>query len=108
MVDKDGHEQFSSIQLFKNGLALPTLIKELSPNPISRPGQLMVYFNSDKTDLMNVKVFDPSGKMVLTAEMEAVQGLNSGHIHVCNFGAGVYTLVFSMNGLKETKRVVIN
>ena len=108
IVDKNGNEQLSPIKLFTNPNSTTKLIEQLSPNPISRPGQLMVYFNSQKEDMLNVNVFDATGKQVLTTNMEAVQGLNSGHIHVCNFAAGIYTLVFTMNGLKETRQVVVN
>jgi len=108
IVDKNGNEQLSPIKLFNNTNAAIKLIEQLSPNPISRPGMLMVYFNSQKKDLLDVKVFDANGKQVFTTSMQAVQGLNSGHIHVCNFAAGLYTLTFSMNGLKETKQVVVN
>ena len=108
MVDKDGKEKLSEIKMFRNTLTQPSLVNSLGPNPILRPGQLMVYFNSDKKDKMKVNVFDISGKMVFRTEMEAVSGLNSGHIHVCNFEEGIYTIQFSMNGLKETKKVQVN
>lgn len=108
VIDKDGREKLSEIKMFRNTLTQPVLINSLSPNPISRPGQLMVYFNSDKKDKMKVKIFDMSGKMVFQTEMEAVSGLNSGHIHVCDFDEGTYVLQFSMNGLKETKKVLVN
>jgi len=108
IVDKNGNEQLSPIKLFANNSSAIKLVEQLSPNPVSRPGMLMVYFNSQKKDQMSVQVFDATGKQVLATDMEAVQGLNSGHIHVCDFTAGIYTLVFSMNGLKETKQVVVN
>ena len=108
MIDKDGRQQLSDIKMFKNTLAAPKLIALLSPNPISRPGQLMVYFNAEKTGMMKVKVLNAEGRMVFDTDMEAVPGLNSGHVHVCNFKAGVYTLLFSMDGLKEMKKVVVN
>ena len=95
-------------KMFRNKLTQPVLVNSLSPNPVSRPAQLMVYFNSDKKDKMKVNVFDISGKMVFRTEMEAVSGLNSGHIHVCNFEEGIYTIQFSMNGLKETKKIQVN
>ena len=108
IVDKDGHRQLSEIKMFKNTLTPPKLINSVSPNPISRPGQLMVYFNAEKKNKLNVKVFDAAGKRVYAADMEAVPGVNSGHVHVCDFHPGIYRLQFSMDGLKETKTVVVN
>ena len=108
MIDNDGRQQLSDIKMFKNTLAKTKLVTLLSPNPISRPGQLMVYFNSEKKGMLKVKVFNTEGKMVYDTDMEAFLGLNSGHIHVCNFKAGVYTVFFSMDGLEEMKKVVVN
>lgn len=108
IVDKDGRSQLSEIKMFKNTLTPPKLINSVGPNPISRPGQLMVYFNAEKKNKLNVKVFDAAGKKVYGTNMEAVPGVNSGHVHVCDFRPGIYRLQFEMDGLKETKTVVVN
>ncbi|UAY51308.1 T9SS type A sorting domain-containing protein [Ferruginibacter albus] len=108
IVDKDGNQKLSNIEVFRNAAALPKLITQISPNPITKPGQLMVYFNSEKTGAMKVQVFDAEGRRVLSTNMSAMPGLNSGHIHVCDFSPGIYTINFSLDGLKESKRVVVN
>ncbi|MGG9972139.1 T9SS type A sorting domain-containing protein [Ferruginibacter sp. SUN002] len=108
IVDEEGGEKLSEIKMFKNTHATNKLITKVSPNPITRPGQLMVYFNADKAGSMNVKVLDAAGKLVYDTDMSALPGLNSGHVHVCDFNPGVYTLIFSMGDMKETKRVVVN
>ncbi len=106
-VDIDGSTQISETRIFKNPSALPKLITSLSPNPISKPGHLMLKFNSDKTGSMSVRVINMQGKTVIKTEMYAVTGVNNGHCHLGDLPAGTYTMLFSLNGLKETHKVVV-
>ncbi|HRI21566.1 MAG TPA: plastocyanin/azurin family copper-binding protein [Panacibacter sp.] len=107
IVDKDGRRQVSPIKLFKNNAAVIKLIAGLSPNPISSPGHLMLQFNADKAGSMTAKLYDANGKFIKQADMGAEIGLNNGHFHLGNLPAGVYTIVFTMDNLKETKTIVV-
>ncbi len=107
IVDKDGSEKLTAIKMFKNPASIAKLVTQIGPNPISKPGQLMVYFNSEKNNFLNVQVFDMSGKKVLDTRMQAFPGINNGHVHVCDFESGTYTFRFSMDGVLETKKVVV-
>jgi plastocyanin len=107
IIDKDGSERFTAIKMFKNPASITKLVTQIGPNPISKPGQLMVYFNSEKNNFLSVQVFDMSGKMVLDTKMQAFPGVNNGHVHVCDFESGTYTFRFSMDGVLETKKVVV-
>jgi plastocyanin len=107
IVDKDGKKSLSSIALFKNINGSPKLIVSLSPNPISRPGHLMLQFNSDKQNSMHVQLLDASGKMVKQADMSAVAGLNNGHFHIGDVPAGTYTIIFTMDAQKESYKIVV-
>lgn len=107
IADKDSRFTLSDIKLFRNYSAVPKLITSLSPNPISQPGHLMLQFNADKAGSMLVKLFDSNGKLVKQADMSAEVGLNNGHFHLGNIPAGVYTIVFTMDNLKETKSIVV-
>lgn len=107
MVDKDGQKQNSEIKLFKNGVAVKKIITKMSPNPVTQPGHLIIQFNADKSAKMDVKIFDVSGKLVKRLDMQAETGLNNGHIHMGDFKAGTYNLVFILDGVKETHKVVV-
>ena len=107
IVDKDGRKQATEIKMFKNLLAKAKLIAQLSPNPITSPGHLMLQFNADKAGTMLVQLFDASGKFIKQAEMEAVPGLNNGHFHLGNLPAGLYNIVFTLDGVKETHSVLM-
>lgn len=107
IVDKDGSERLTSIKMFKNPASIAKLVTQIGPNPISKPGQLMVYFNSEKNNFLSVQVFDMSGKKVLDTKMQAFPGINNGHIHVCDFESGTYTFRFNMDGVLETRKVVV-
>ncbi len=107
IVDRNGHETYSSIKQYKNLFAQNALIVQLGPNPIKRPGQLMLQFNAESNGIMPVNVFDTNGRLVLKTTLRAVPGLNNGHVHVCDFSPGVYTMQFAFEGKTETKRIVV-
>jgi plastocyanin len=107
IVDKDGQHAFSEIKSFKNENSVQKLIVSLSPNPINKPGHLMLQFNADKAGSMHVQLFDLSGKLVTQTDMSAVAGLNYGHFHMGDVASGTYTIVFTMDGLKESYKVVV-
>src|SRR5207249_12100326 len=107
IVDKDGKKSLSDIVLFHNLNGSPKLIVRLSPNPISRPGHLMLQFNSDKENSMRVQLFDASGKLIKQADMAAVAGLNNGHFHIGDVPPGTYTVIFTMGAQKETYKIVV-
>ncbi len=105
IVDKDGKTQLSPIKIYKNKVASSRLIVSLSPNPISKMGHLMLRFNADKPGSMIAKLVDMQGKLISKTELSAVQGLNNGHIHLGNVQAGIYTLLFSLDGINETYKI---
>ncbi len=107
-VDKDGKFSFSSVKLVRNDAAVKKLIFNMAPNPVSRDvGHLMFQFNSDRDGEMKAMVIDAVGKTVMKLDLSAEKGINSGHIHMGDLPAGIYTIVFSMDGLRETKRVAV-
>ena len=105
--DKDNQLTASDIKLFRNNTAVTKLIASMSPNPISSPGHLMLQFNADKAGTMLVQLYDATGKLVKQDEMGAVEGLNNGHFHLGNLPSGIYSIVFTMDTIKETKRIVV-
>ena len=106
-VDKDGKTSLSPIVQVRNTQAVKKLITSLSPNPVPKPGHLMLQFNADGTGKLLASVYNMDGKKVLSDEMNAITGLNNGHLHVGDLQPGIYNIVFSMGKLKETYRVVV-
>jgi plastocyanin len=107
IVDRDGQVTYSPIKTYKTGFASDKLITQLGPNPISRPGQLVLQFNAEKQGKVEVNVYDAGGRKALHTTLTAMPGLNNGHIHVCDFKPGVYTLQFAYEGLVESKQLVV-
>ena len=108
IIDKDGKETYSGIRQFKTNFGASKLVVQMGPNPIKRPGQLMLQFNAENAGIMPVNVFDNNGRLVLKTTLRAVPGLNNGHVHVCEFPPGMYTLQFSFEGKNETHKIVVN
>jgi plastocyanin len=107
IVDKDGKRVFSDTKLFKNKLSNLKLITSISPNPVTAMGHLMMTFNAEKEGKMNVKVISTEGKILINTMMQAYAGVNNGHLHLGDLPAGTYSIVFMLNGLKETHQVVV-
>jgi plastocyanin len=107
IIDKDGKKTFSNIQMFTSTNGKLKLIVSLSPNPISKPGHLMLQFNAEKENKMHVQLYNYSGKLIKEDDMAAVAGLNNGHFHIGDVAAGVYTIIFTMDGKKESYKVVV-
>lgn len=107
-IDIDKRQSFSPIRTFRNSsIRRDNLIVSLSPNPITRPGQVQLKFNADKAGEMDISAFNSAGQMVLRSKMAAFYGLNSGHLHICDLDPGIYNILFSLGGKKETKKVVV-
>lgn len=107
-VDKDGSYHFSEVKLVRNDAAVKKLITSMAPNPVTKDvGHLMFQFNADKDGDMKAIVIDAVGKTVMRLNLSAEKGINNGHIHMGDLPPGIYNIIFSMDGLKETKRVVV-
>jgi plastocyanin len=107
-VDKDGKFSLSSVKLIRNDAATKKLITNMAPNPVSKDvGHCMFQFNADRDGEMKAIVMDANGKTLMKLDMTAEKGINSGHIHMADLPTGIYTIIFSMDGLRETKRVVV-
>lgn len=107
-VEKNGDYSFSAIKLIRNEKARKKLITSIGPNPISKSeGHCMFQFNADIAGEMNATVVDANGRALEKLSLSAEKGINNGHIHMGIFPPGIYQIIFSMDGLKEIKRVVV-
>jgi len=107
MIDVNGNRQLSPIQMFANSrAAIQKLITSLSPNPVSKPGHLMLQFNADKDGTMLAKLYNQTGLLIKEEKMSAVKGLNNGHFHMGDLAPGTYYIVFTLGNVME-KHVII-
>ncbi len=107
-VDNDGRYKLSPVKLIRNEGAVKKLITNIAPNPVSRDvGHCMFQFNADRDGNMKAIVVDANGKTVMKFDFSANKGINNGHIHMADLPTGIYTIMFSTDGLKETKRVMV-
>jgi len=107
-VDRDNKRSLSPIKMIRNAQAIPTLVTQINPNPVDKAvGHMMFQFNSDIDGTLKAMVVDASGKTILKQDLSAKIGLNNGHIHMGDFPVGVYNVIFILDGMKETHKVVV-
>ncbi|MEP6846512.1 MAG: plastocyanin/azurin family copper-binding protein [Panacibacter sp.] len=106
MVDIKGNEQLTDIQINTRNITLDKLVTSLSPNPISKPGHLMMQFNSDIEGIMRIQLYAQNGKLVKEQSMSASKGVNNGHFHMGELPSGSYYIVCTL-GTRTEKYTVI-
>ncbi len=106
-MDQDGKIQSSPIQLTVNSRALAPIIISLTPNPVSKPGHLMLKFNAGEEGVMEAILLDMQGRSLLSASLEAIKGVNSGHIHLGDIPPGTYVMMFILKGVREVHRIIV-
>jgi plastocyanin len=107
ITDLDGSKTYSRILSLKNVYDNGKLVTQIGPSPLTRPQQLMLQFNAEKAGWMNADVYDLKGKRVMEVKLQALPGLNNGHIHLCDLDEGKYLIRFSYENKVETKQVVV-
>lgn len=108
MTDIKGNHQLSPIQMYVNNhVSTPKLVTSISPNPISKPGHLMLQFNADKEGTMLVKLYSQTGNFVKQAEMSATKGLNNAHFHMGDLTPGAYYIVCTLGNITEKHTIVM-
>lgn len=107
-VNRDGTYSLSPVKLIRNDGAVKKLITQMGANPVSKAiGHLMFQFNADRNSSMKALVLDAGGKALMKLDLSANKGINNGHIHMADLPTGIYTILFSLDGLKETKKVML-
>ncbi len=107
-INKDGSFSLSPVKLVRNENALKKIITQIATNPVSKAtGHLMFQFNADKNGSMKAWVVNESGTVVMKLDLSASKGINNGHIHMAELPTGMYTVVFSLEGLKESHKVLL-
>jgi len=108
MVDTKGNHELSEIQMFtQKNIKTTKLITSLSPNPISKPGHLMMQFNADNDGKMLVQLYNQAGAFIAQTEMAATKGLNNGHFHLGDLAPGTYYIVCTLGTSKEKHAIIV-
>jgi plastocyanin len=107
MIDTKGNRDLTDIRMFTQKSATDKLITSLSPNPISRPGHLMLQFNANKEGTLLVQLYNQSGAFVKQTEMSAYKGLNNGHFHLGDLTPGTYYIVCTLGDVKERHAIIV-
>jgi hypothetical protein len=104
-IDLDGKENFSKTVSVKIKNANQPII--ISPNPFT--DFININFQSDKRKPLSIKLFNISGKEILTKEMDVDKGNNYFKIdHLSNLPSGNYLLQLFSEGQKMIQKIIKN
>jgi len=106
-VDKDGRKQFSDIRNFKNNAAAIKLITALHPNPASNPVTINFQCNANKAGNMLLQLYDAGGNIIRQKAIDVSAGLNNTFFQAGNLAAGMYIIKFELEGIKETRTILV-
>lgn len=107
IMDLNGSKTYSNTVTLKNTYESKKLITKLGPTPITKHEQLMIQFNADNSGWMDVDVYNMDGKKVMDTKMQAMPGLNNGHLHLCDLATGTYQIKFSFENKTEVEKVIV-
>lgn len=105
MIDNDGKYKISEIVTVK---ITNSKAKELTicPNPASTNAQLK--FNTDKTGVASITVYDASGKIVLQQQAIVLSGNNSVAINnIISLADGMYTIKIIINNKSFSSKLIV-
>jgi plastocyanin len=106
-TDKDKKIQYSGVLLYRNPAATAGFIQKVYPNPAMPGGHVMIQFESDKTDKLDMGVFDASGKHLSNIPLQAVEGVNRAHVSMPVLNKGNYYLRFNGNGKSASYPLIV-
>jgi poly(3-hydroxybutyrate) depolymerase len=104
IADRDGSFSFSNIVMLKTPVK-DLVITGLYPNPVN--DWLHVQLQSDKSQAVNLGLFDITGKLLQQKTLQLVAGINNYSIPVSNIARGMYILQFKNGQQGNTVSVKI-
>ncbi|MEM9548013.1 MAG: T9SS type A sorting domain-containing protein [Bacteroidota bacterium] len=88
----------------KNTLEEHIIITQMFPNPTSE--EIQVQFVSKNEGLYNLQVLNVKGELVSEISNEAIIGLNTINVDVCDLVSNTYVIQVQLNGFSSAKRFV--
>ncbi|HEY6979080.1 MAG TPA: plastocyanin/azurin family copper-binding protein [Chitinophagaceae bacterium] len=107
LIDTKGNHELTEIKMGTQNTALPKLIANISPNPVSNPAHIMLQFNADKEGSLLVQLYNQNGGFIAQTQMAAYKGLNNGHFHLGDLTPGIYYIVCTLDGAKEKHTIIV-
>ncbi len=102
IVDKDGSVYYSKIVTVSNNTT-----GTIKVYPTIVTGQVNVEFTSKSNEIVSIKVFDVSGKIVDVKYLDVVAGKNNFHYDCSRLNAGNYFMSFIINNqLLKTENLI--
>jgi len=105
LKNKNGRDQYSKVIVLYNNNSNSFKLK-LSPNPANKWFQMnLVSTSKGKAE---INLFDNSGRLCYKKSIQVSKGNNSFQItEISNLLPGTYTLLFQMNNVRESKKIIL-
>lgn len=100
-IDKDGQFVYSEIRKIKQGKA-GTI--NIFPNPVKDKTMLTV--DMEKDALINIKIFDASGKILLNSNVNGRRGFNSHNIEMGGYASGKYNVIINAGNISKDVSII--
>jgi hypothetical protein len=101
-VDMDGNVMYSAVEVIKP----QQLIASMTAYPNPTVGNMKVIIPTSIQGTYYLKIYDESGKLVLSKAMQAQQGVTEANLNVAHFAAGTYQLVCQDDQSRFVTRIV--
>ncbi len=105
MIDANGRSTYSQIVFIQSSDLKKQLIQNLYPNPSREVINTQVL--AERNDKAVVIVSDISGRIVLNRNYSLAAGLNNCSINVSQLNSGSYILKIIVDGVTETRNIII-
>lgn len=82
-----------------------TIVWSVYPNPAN--DMMTINFESADNSAFTVRLFDATGRMVLSEMLAAQAGVNTAQFEIGKLASGVYSLVIQSNDRKSVERLIV-
>jgi hypothetical protein len=104
IISKTGSVKYSEVAAVKK--AISKFVPVVFPNPAN--DKVTLRFSSDKDEEATIRLYDKTGRSVLSTKTNAHKGVNEIVINdLSQLSAGVYALQFTLGGETQTVKLII-
>lgn len=102
----NGKTYFTKEQINSIGIDETTNESKIALYPNPAKNNLTLLINHNKSELLNVKIYNISGKLILEQQVKSEQGTQQYNLNIADFDAGFYVVSIKAEGFYVTQKFV--